>query len=191
MTPARHAAALALLLLAGCVTSPPPPLPPRPDFPKVGGAEMYPDRTLLENAMNARDLTKLVAAVKRADIGDTLTGPGPYTLFAPTDPAFDRLPAETRDMLAMQENRARLTRLLGYHLLPVAKTSAEIAADIDAAGGTARYTTVSGDTLQIARDGAYFTITDATGGRARIAQADVPQSNGMLHVIDAVLTPGD
>ena len=155
----------------------------------VGGAAMYPSRNIVENAMNSRDHTTLVAAVKAAGLVDTLSGPGPFTVFAPTNAAFDALPSGTVPTLLRPENKGMLTTVLTYHVVPGRLTAADLAARARASGGVATLTTVQGDSLRVSGSGNAWVVTDAKGGRARITIADVMQSNGVIHVVDKVLMP--
>ncbi len=157
--------------------------------PRVGGAAMYPTKTIVENASASKDHTTLVAAVKAAGLVETLSGPGPFTVFAPTNAAFAKLPAGTVDTLVKPENKDQLTTILTYHVVPGTIMAKDIAAKAKAEGGTATYTTVQGGTLSFAKAGKGYTVTDAKGGKARITIADVRQSNGVVHVIDTVLMP--
>jgi uncharacterized surface protein with fasciclin (FAS1) repeats len=155
----------------------------------VGGAAMYPSRNIVENAVNSRDHTTLVAAVKAAGLVDTLSGPGPFTVFAPTNGAFERLPSGTVPTLLRPENKAMLTSVLTYHVVPGRLSAADLAARARAAGGVATLTTVQGNTLRVSGSGDAWVVTDAKGGRSRITIADVMQSNGVIHVVDTVLMP--
>ncbi len=155
----------------------------------VGGAAMYPNRTIVENAVNSADHTTLVAAVTAAGLVETLSGPGPFTVFAPTDAAFARLPAGTVETLVQPANRATLTKILTAHVVAGRVSAADVVAAIQAGGGRAALTTVSGDTLVATLDGGSVILTDEKGGRARVTQADVFQSNGVIHVTDAVSLP--
>jgi uncharacterized surface protein with fasciclin (FAS1) repeats len=157
--------------------------------PTVGGAPMYPNRTIVQNAVNSRDHTTLVQAVQAAGLIDTLSGAGPFTVFAPTDAAFAKLPAGTVDTLLQPANKAMLTNILTYHVVPGRKTAANIMADIRAGGGTATYSTAAGGTLRASMSGNAVVLTDAKGGQSRVTQADVMQSNGVIHVVDTVLLP--
>ena len=157
--------------------------------PRVGGAAMLPTRNIVENAVNSKDHTTLVAAVKAADLVGTLSGPGPFTVFAPTNAAFAKLPAGTVDTLVKPENKAQLAGILTYHVVPGRILAADIAAKARADGGTATYATVNGGSLSFTRTGNRYTVTDAKGGRARITIPNVRQSNGVIHVIDTVLMP--
>jgi len=155
----------------------------------VGGAEMYPTKTIVENAINSKDHTTLVAAVKAAGLVDTLNGTGPFTVFAPTNAAFNKLPAGTVDTLVKPENKAQLTKILTYHVVPGSYSSAQLMADAKTHGGKATLKTVQGEPLTVAlRDGKLW-VVDAKGGKAGISIADVGQSNGVIHVIDTVLMP--
>ncbi|MBU1539968.1 MAG: fasciclin domain-containing protein [Alphaproteobacteria bacterium] len=155
----------------------------------VGGAAMYPDRNIVQNAVNSADHTTLVAAVTAAGLVETLSGPGPFTVFAPTDAAFARLPAGTVESLVQPANRATLTKILTAHVVAGRVSAADVVAAIQAGGGRAALTTVSGDTLVATLDGGSVILTDEKGGRARVTQADVFQSNGVIHVTDAVSLP--
>lgn len=157
--------------------------------PMVGGAAMYPTKTIVENAVNSKDHTTLVAAVKAAGLVETLSGPGPFTVFAPTNAAFAKLPAGTVETLVKPENKATLTTILTYHVVPGRITAANIAASAKAHQGVATYTTVQGGTLTFKKVGKGYTVTDAKGNTAKITIANVMQSNGVIHVIDTVLMP--
>lgn len=157
--------------------------------PMVGGAAMYPTKTIVENAVNSKDHTTLVAAVKAAGLVDTLSGPGPFTVFAPTNAAFDKLPAGTVDNLVKPENKAMLTSILTYHVVPGRITAADIAAEAKAHMGTATYTTVQGEPLMFKKSGSGWMIMDGKGHEGRITIANVYQSNGVIHVIDTVMMP--
>jgi uncharacterized surface protein with fasciclin (FAS1) repeats len=160
------------------------------DYPMVGGAAMYPNRTIVQNAVNSKDHTTLVAAVQAAGLVDTLNGAGPFTVFAPTNAAFGKLPAGTVETLTQPANKSTLTTVLTYHVVPGRKTAQQIMADIRAGGGTATYTTVQGGTLRAMMSGNAVVLTDAKGGQSRVTMADVMQSNGVIHVVDTVLLPG-
>ena len=157
--------------------------------PMVGGAAMYPTKNIVENAVNSRDHTTLVAAVKAAGLVDTLASPGPFTVFAPTNAAFGKLPAGTVDTLVMPENKATLTSILTYHVVAGTMTSAKIAAAIRAGHGTATLTTVQGEPLKARMVGGRLILTDAKGGTSMVTIKDVMQSNGVIHVVDTVLMP--
>lgn len=155
----------------------------------VGGAEMLPTSTIVENASKSADHTTLVAAVKAADLVDTLSGTGPFTVFAPTNAAFAKLPAGTVDGLLKPAAKADLAKVLTYHVVPGTMTAEQIAAAIKAGNGSAVLTTVQGDKLTATASGATVTLTDAKGGKSTVTQADVMQSNGVVHVVDTVLMP--
>ena len=155
----------------------------------VGGAAMYPSKTIVENAVNSKDHTTLVAAVKAAGLVETLSGPGPFTVFAPTNAAFDKLPAGTVDTLVKPENKAMLTKILTYHVVAGRLTAADLKANAMAHGGKAVLTTVQGEKLTVSKAGMGWKVTDAKGGSAMITIADVMQSNGVIHVVDTVLMP--
>ena len=155
----------------------------------VGGAPMYPTKTIVENAVNSPIHTTLVAAVTAAGLVETLSGPGPFTVFAPTDEAFAALPAGTVETLVRPENKATLTKILTYHVVAGRVTAADVIGLIEQGGGSAAITTVSGDTLTASLDGSTVVLTDEKGGTARVTQADVLQSNGVIHVTDAVSLP--
>ncbi len=157
--------------------------------PRVGGAAMYPTKTIVENAVASKDHTTLVAAVKAAGLVDTLSGPGPFTVFAPTNAAFAKLPAGTVDTLVKPENKAQLTSILTYHVVPGTISAADIAAKAKANGGTATYTTVQGGTLSFMKASSGWMIMDGKGDKGRITIANVYQSNGVIHVIDTVMMP--
>ena len=157
--------------------------------PDVGGAPMYPNKTIVENAVNSPIHKTLVAAVKAAGLVDTLNSAGPFTVFAPTDDAFNKLPAGTVDTLTQPENKAQLTKILTYHVVKGKISSKELAKMIKKGNGTATLTTVEGGTLKAMMSGSNITLTDEKGGTATITTADVFQSNGVIHVIDTVLMP--
>jgi uncharacterized surface protein with fasciclin (FAS1) repeats len=157
--------------------------------PMVGGAPMYSTKTIVQNAVNSRDHTTLVAAVKAAGLVDTLSGAGPFTVFAPTDAAFAKLPAGTVDTLVMPENKATLTNVLTYHVVAGRLTAAKIAQKIRAGHGKAVLTTVQGERLTARMQGRWLVLTDAKGGTSRVTTANVMQSNGVIHVVDTVLMP--
>ena len=156
----------------------------------VGGAPMYSNRNIVENAVNSRDHTTLVAAVQAAGLADTLSGPGPFTVFAPTNAAFAKLPAGTVDTLLQPANRTMLQSVLTYHVVPGRLTAADLMARIKAGGGQARLTTVQGGTLTARMMGNRVMLVDAKGGMSHVTQANVMQSNGVIHVTDAVSLPG-
>ena len=157
--------------------------------PMVGGAPMYPNKDIIDNAVNSKDHTTLVAAVKAAGLVDTLKGPGPFTVFAPTNAAFAALPAGTVDTLLKPENKATLTKVLTYHVVSGRMDAASLTRAIAAGGGRATLTTVSGGKLIATTSGGMVTVTDENGGMAHVTIADVTQSNGVIHVVDKVLLP--
>jgi uncharacterized surface protein with fasciclin (FAS1) repeats len=157
--------------------------------PMVGGAPMYASKDIIDNAVHSRDHTTLVAAVKAAGLVDTLKGAGPFTVFAPTNAAFDALPAGTVDTLLKPENKATLTKVLTYHVVPGRLDSAALAARIQAGGGSATLTTVEGDPLKVWMQGDAVVVTDSKGNNATVTTADVYQKNGVIHVVDKVLMP--
>lgn len=156
----------------------------------VGGAAMYPSRNIVQNAVNSKDHTTLVAAVKAAGLVDTLMSAGPFTVFAPTNAAFAKLPAGTVDTLLMPENKATLAKVLTYHVVPGRITAANLMAKIKAGRGMARLTTASGGTLTAKMHGKWIMLIDEKGGMSHITQSNVMQSNGVIHVTDAVSLPG-
>jgi len=161
------------------------------DNPMVGGAPMYRTKDIIDNAVNSADHTTLVAAVKAAGLVDTLKGKGPFTVFAPTNAAFDKLPAGTVEMLVKPENKAMLTKILTYHVVAGKYDAKKLMKLIKKGGGAATLTTVSGGTLTVRMNGMNgISVTDAKGGTANVTTADVMQSNGVIHVVDAVLMPG-
>jgi uncharacterized surface protein with fasciclin (FAS1) repeats len=155
----------------------------------VGGAPMLANKDIVDNAVKSKDHTTLVAAVKAAGLVDTLKGAGPFTVFAPTNAAFDALPAGTVDTLLKPENKGQLTSVLTYHVVAGKVDAKTLLSQIEAGGGTATLTTVQGGTLTAKAAGGGVQITDAKGGSARVTIADVNQSNGVIHVVDKVLLP--
>lgn len=156
---------------------------------EVGGAPMYPSKNIVENAMNSKDHTTLVAAVKAAGLVETLQGAGPFTVFAPTNEAFDKLPKGTVDNLLKEENKAMLTSVLTYHVVPGKLDSKTIAGMIKAGDGKAELTTVQGGKLWLWMKGNKLMLKDEKGGTATVTIKDVYQSNGVIHVIDSVVLP--
>jgi uncharacterized surface protein with fasciclin (FAS1) repeats len=156
----------------------------------VGGAAMYPTKNIIENAVNSADHTTLVAAVKAAGLVETLEGTGPFTVFAPTNAAFEKLPAGTVDNLLKPENKAKLASILTYHVVPGRITAADIEAKAKANGGKATFKTVEGETISLMKDtqGNWW-VADNSGNKAHVTIADVMQSNGVIDVIDTVLLP--
>jgi uncharacterized surface protein with fasciclin (FAS1) repeats len=158
--------------------------------PMVGGAAMYRTKDIVDNAVNSADHTTLVAAVKAAGLVDTLKGSGPFTVFAPTNEAFDKLPAGTVDMLVKPENKATLTNILTYHVVSGRLDSKAIMNAIKKGKGKAHFKTVNGGTLTAWMSGNNLLLQDEKGGTATVTIADVRQSNGVIHVVDTVLMPG-
>jgi uncharacterized surface protein with fasciclin (FAS1) repeats len=157
--------------------------------PDVGGAAMYPTKNIVQNAVNSQDHTTLVAAVKAAGLVDTLEGPGPFTVFAPVNAAFDKLPAGTVDTLLKPENKDQLVKVLTYHVVAGKISSAELVKMIKKGHGKAELKTVEGGTLTASLEDGKVMLTDEKGGMATVTIADVYQSNGAIHVIDSVLLP--
>jgi uncharacterized surface protein with fasciclin (FAS1) repeats len=156
----------------------------------VGGAPMYPSKNIVQNAVNSKDHTTLVAAVKAAGLVDTLSGPGPFTVFAPTNEAFAKLPAGTVDNLLKPENKATLVKVLTYHVVPGRMTALNLMKAVKDGEGMAKLKTVAGDDIIVKQAGpGKLTITDDKGDVAMVTIADVLQSNGVIHVIDTVLLP--
>ena len=155
--------------------------------PMVGGHEMFPQKNIVENAINSADHTTLVAAVKAADLVATLQSAGPFTVFAPVNAAFAKLPAGTVDTLLKPENKATLAKVLTYHVVAGRMSTADLKKAIKMGGGKAMLKTVAGGTLTATMKGGKFMLTDEKGGMATVTQADVMQSNGVIHVIDTVV----
>jgi len=156
---------------------------------QVGGAPMYPSRNIVQNAVNSKDHTTLVAAVKAAGLVDTLSSPGPFTVFAPTNAAFGKLPAGTVETLVKPENKGTLTKVLTYHVVPGRLSAMDLSARVKAGGGKAMLKTAEGEPLTVtAKNGAVW-LTDAKGGMSKVTIANVYQSNGVIHVVDSVLMP--
>ncbi|MEO7073186.1 MAG: fasciclin domain-containing protein [Rhodanobacter sp.] len=155
----------------------------------VGGAAMLPSRNIVQNAMNSKDHTTLVAAVKAAGLVDTLSSKGPFTVFAPTNEAFAALPAGTVETLLKPENKAMLSKILTYHVVPGKMTAHDLKQAAKAGGGKAMLKTVEGDSITVAQEGKAWTVTDDKGNVAHITIANVMQSNGVIFVIDKVLMP--
>ncbi len=156
---------------------------------EVGGAAMYPNKNIIENAVNSKDHTTLVAAVKAAGLVETLQGKGPFTVFAPTNAAFDKLPAGTVETLLKPENKATLTEVLTYHVVAGKWSAADVAKLIKDGKGKAELKTVQGGILTASMSGKDVILTDAKGNTSKITIFDVNQSNGVIHVIDAVVLP--
>ncbi len=157
--------------------------------PNVGGAPMFANKNIVENAVNSKDHTTLVAAVKAAGLVDTLMSAGPFTVFAPTNAAFGKLPAGTVETLVKPENKDTLTSILTYHVVAGRMTAADIAKAIKAGGGKASLTTVNGGSLTAAMVGKKLVLTDAKGGKSTVTIGNVMQSNGVIHVVDSVMLP--
>jgi len=157
--------------------------------PMVGGAAMYATKDIVDNAVNSKDHTTLVAAVKAAGLVETLKGKGPFTVFAPTNAAFDKLPAGTVNTLLKPENKATLTKVLTYHVVAGKLDAKAIAQAIKAGGGKAELTTVAGGKLWAWMDGKKLVLKDEKGGMSTVTIADVMQKNGVIHVVDTVLMP--
>lgn len=155
----------------------------------VGGAAMYPSKNIVENAVNSKDHTTLVAAVKAAGLVETLQSAGPFTVFAPTNAAFDKLPAGTVATLLKAENKKTLTTVLTYHVVSGKLSAKDLMKKIKKGGGTATLTTVAGADLTLTRKGNQIMVTDTSGGTATVTIKDVNQSNGVIHVVNAVLVP--
>lgn len=155
----------------------------------VGGAPMYPAKNIVENAVNSKDHTTLVAAVKAAELVETLSGAGPFTVFAPVNSAFDKLPAGTVETLLKPENKAKLTSVLTYHVVAGKMDSKDLMDMVKAGKGKATLKTVAGENLFVALKGKNLMVTDENGGTADITIADVYQSNGVIHVINKVMLP--
>jgi uncharacterized surface protein with fasciclin (FAS1) repeats len=157
--------------------------------PMVGGHEMFPTKNIVQNALNSDDHTTLVAAAKAAGLVETLEGPGPFTVFAPTNEAFSKLPAGTVDTLLKPENKAMLIKVLTYHVVSGKMDSKDIAAAIKSGMGKAELNTVSGGKLWASMQGKDLILTDEKGDKSKVTIANVEQSNGVIHVIDTVLLP--
>ena len=155
----------------------------------VGGAAMYPSKNIIENAVNSKDHTTLVAAVKAAGLVDTLSGKGPFTVFAPTNSAFDKLPAGTVNTLLEPQNKAKLSAVLTYHVLPGKLSAQDLKEKINAGGGQASLKTVEGEDLIFKLNNGKITITDSKGDVSNVLIPDIFQSNGVIHSIDTVLIP--
>jgi uncharacterized surface protein with fasciclin (FAS1) repeats len=159
------------------------------DNPVVGGKQMYPTKNIIENAVNSADHTTLVAAVKAAGLVETLESPGPFTVFAPTNEAFAKLPAGTVDTLLKPENKATLTKVLTYHVVAGRLSASDLKKKIQAGNGTAELTTVEGGKLWASMDGKHIILKDEKGGTSMVTIPNVFQSNGVIHVVDTVVMP--
>ena len=188
-----RAAALTSILAAGSLAAVPSAIAQDTmssgDMPMVGGAAMDPQKTIVENASQASNLTTLVAAVKAAGLAETLSGEGPFTVFAPTNEAFAKLPAGTVDDLLKPENKDQLVKILTYHVVPAKATSEAAMKMIEDDGGKHPAKTVEGGEITLGMEGENIVVMDASGNTATVTQADVMQSNGVVHVIDTVLMP--
>ena len=156
---------------------------------EVGGAPMYPSKNIVENAINSKDHTTLVAAVKAAGLVETLQGTGPFTVFAPVNKAFEKLPAGTVETLLKPENKATLVAVLGYHVLPGKYSAMDLMDAVKKSGGKAMMKSVEGEELTLMMEGKKLEIIDAKGGKSIVTIADVNQKNGVIHVVDTVLLP--
>jgi uncharacterized surface protein with fasciclin (FAS1) repeats len=188
-----HKAALAgaALALAFGATTFAPTLTTAKEMTKmVGGAEMYPSKNIVQNAVNSKDHTTLVAAVKAAGLVKTLESKGPFTVFAPTNEAFAKLPAGTVDTLLKPENKKKLTSVLTYHVVPGRITAKDLMEKIKAGNGKAELKTVEGDKLTFQMKDGHVWVIDGKGDKAEVTIANVMQSNGVIHVIDTVMLPG-
>ena len=155
----------------------------------VGGAAMFPSKNIIENAVNSKDHTTLVAAVKAAGLVDTLSGKGPFTVFAPTNAAFDKLPKDTVPTLLKAENKGTLSGILTYHVVAGKLSAEDLAAKAKEMGGKVELKTVAGGTITVMGENGGWVVVDAKGGKSKITIADVNQSNGVIHVIDGVMLP--
>ncbi len=189
----RRSAALtftAALLAAGSLVATSAPSVSQEKTVMVGGAPMYPSKTIVENAVNSKDHTTLVAAVKAAGLVDTLSGKGPFTVFAPTNAGFAKLPKGTVETLVKPENKKMLTGILTYHVVPGKLSAADLAKQVKEGSGKAMLKTASGGQLTVMdAGGGKLSVTDAKGGKSMVTIADVNQSNGVIHVVDTVLMP--
>jgi len=159
------------------------------DNPMVGGVPMYANKTIVENASTAQNLSTLVTAVKAAGLVDTLSGKGPFTVFAPDNQAFAKLPAGTVETLLKPENKAKLTQVLTYHVVPGTYTATQLTAAARSHGGSSTLKTVQGEALTVKLEDGKVWVVDAKGGKSAVTTADVRQSNGVVHVVDSVLMP--
>ncbi|MDP4026764.1 fasciclin domain-containing protein [Methylobacterium sp. NEAU 140] len=157
--------------------------------PMVGGAPMYANKTIVENAVNSKDHTTLVAAVKAAGLVDTLSGPGPFTVFAPTNAAFAKLPPGTVESLVQPQNKPTLTKILTYHVVPDLYTAKDLMALAKKGGGQGQLTTVQGEPLAVETKGKKVYVTDVKGNTVAVTIPNVMQSNGVIHVVNGVLMP--
>lgn len=182
-------AVLVVTLIAGTSTSFAQDKKMKDKTVMVGGAAMYPTKNIVENAVNSKDHTTLVAAVKAAGLVETLQGDGPFTVFAPTNKAFDKLPEGTVSTLLKPENKKKLQTILTYHVVPGDMKAADIVKAIKKGNGQATFKTVSGGKLMAMMKGKNVILKDENGGMAKVTIANVNQSNGVIHVIDSVVLP--
>ena len=182
-------AVLVVTLIAGTSTSFAQDKKMKDKTVMVGGAAMYPTKNIVENAVNSKDHTTLVAAVKAAGLVETLQGDGPFTVFAPTNKAFDKLPEGTVSTLLKPENKKKLQTILTYHVIPGDMKAADIVKAIKEGNGQATFKTVSGGKLMAMMKGKNVILKDENGGMAKVTIANVNQSNGVIHVIDSVVLP--
>jgi uncharacterized surface protein with fasciclin (FAS1) repeats len=191
MTPSRTAmlVTIASLAVAGAAAPTLAQMQMREQTVTVGGAPMYPSKNIIQNAVNSRDHTTLVAAVKAAGLVQTLQGPGPFTVFAPTNAAFAKLPAGTVDTLLKPEMKAKLTGVLTYHVVPGRLSARDLMEAAKRTGGTAEFKTVEGETIAVESKGNMLMIRDSKGNTSKVTVQNVFQSNGVIHVIDSVLLP--
>ena len=180
---------VASLALAGAAAPTLAQMQMREQTVTVGGSPMYPSRNIIQNAVNSKDHTTLVAAVKAAGLVETLQGPGPFTVFAPTNAAFAKLPAGTVDTLLKPEMKAKLTGVLTYHVVPGRLSARDLMEAAKRNGGTAEFKTVEGEKLTVESKGNALTIWDSKGNASKVTIQNVFQSNGVIHVIDSVLLP--
>ena len=183
------AAAVVALALAGIATTPNFAQAAKEQTVTVGGAPMYPSKNIIQNAINSKDHTTLVAAVKAAGLVDTLMSPGPFTVFAPVNKAFEKLPKGTVETLLKPANKGTLTAVLTYHVVAGKLSADDLMSMVKAGGGKATLTTVQGETLTVMEAGRKLEIIDSKGDKSIITIADVNQSNGVIHVVDTVLLP--
>ena len=183
------AAGLSLAVAVGGLASAQMAMAHKEKTVQVGGAPMYPSKNIVQNAVNSKDHTTLVAAVKAAGLVDTLASPGPFTVFAPTNSAFAKLPAGTVDGLLKPANKDKLTAVLTYHVVPGRLSANDLMEAAKKGGGQAKFKTVEGEELTVAAKGNELTIWDSKGNTSRVTIKNVFQSNGVIHVIDSVLLP--
>ncbi|HEX8213913.1 MAG TPA: fasciclin domain-containing protein [Allosphingosinicella sp.] len=187
------ALALSVLVASACAPTPapapPPPPPPAASYPIVGGASMDPRVTMFLNLSKSADHRILVSALRGAGTAQALSSAGAYTLFAPSDSAFRRLPNGTMEALLHPRSRFELTSLVNYHVVPGARTRSRIMADIQAGGGSTAYRTQQGQMLRARMEAGRVVLTDMNGRRSYVTQADITHANGVFHVVDAVLLP--